>query len=65
MAIGIDMLSVSPAKILPLRRKIRSLDLSDKEDILVRSGVMPPRDPRHFDVYMKYSADRKYVRREK
>lgn len=65
MAIGIDMLSVSPTKILPLRRKIRSLDLSDKEDILVRSGVMPPRDPRHYDVYMQYSAEKKYVRENK
>ena len=40
LAMGIDMLSVSPTNILPLRRKIRSLDLSDKTAALKRHGVL-------------------------
>ncbi len=65
LAIGIDTLSVSPTKILPLRRKIRSIELGDREDILVRSGIIPPSDPKHYGVYFDYSRERKYVRGRK
>lgn len=60
IAMGIDMLSVSPNKILPMRRRIRSLRIDDREDLLVRRGIMRPEKPEHFDVYMNYNRNRRY-----
>lgn len=60
LAMGIDVLSVSPAKILPMRRKIRALNIEDKHDILVRKGIIPPASSEYYDVYMNYSQNRKY-----
>ena len=38
LAMGIDEISVAPSVILPLRSKIRSLDVSGKEKILKKYG---------------------------
>lgn len=38
LAMGIDEISVAPSVILPLRSKIRSLDVSGKEEILKKYG---------------------------
>lgn len=60
MAMGIDVLSLSPTKILPMRRRIRSLRIDDGDDLLVRRGIMRPIKPEHFDTYMRYSRNRRY-----
>lgn len=39
LAMGIDEISVAPPRILPLRSKIRTLDLSDKKSVLERYGL--------------------------
>ncbi|MBQ1538318.1 MAG: phosphoenolpyruvate--protein phosphotransferase [Ruminococcus sp.] len=40
LAMDVDMLSVSPMIILQMRRRIRSLNLTDKEQLLVDMGVV-------------------------
>ncbi|MCD7740844.1 MAG: phosphoenolpyruvate--protein phosphotransferase [Ruminococcus sp.] len=40
LSMGIDELSVSPSRLLLLRRKIRSISLTDKLGVLVRHGVV-------------------------
>lgn len=39
LAMGIDEISVAPPRILPLRSKIRTLDISDKKNVLERYGL--------------------------
>lgn len=39
LAMGIDEVSVNPVNVLPLRRKIRTLNLSDKKRILKKYGI--------------------------
>lgn len=39
LAMGIDEISVAPLRILPLRSKIRTLDISDKKNVLERYGL--------------------------
>ncbi len=41
LAMGVDELSVTPSAILPLREKVRSLDVSDSRHILDEIGGMP------------------------
>ena len=41
LAMGIDAISVSPTMILPLRKKIRTLRISDRQNILKSYGVIP------------------------
>ena len=61
MDMGIDMLSVSPAKILPMRRKIRSLTIGDRREKLVEAGICPPADDEEaHGYYMGYSKNRRY-----
>ncbi len=51
LAMGIDEISVSPNQILPLRRKIRSLTLADKLDVLVRYGVIRPEERDNYQSF--------------
>lgn len=39
LAMGIDEISVAPPRILPLRSKIRTLDISDKKNVLETYGL--------------------------
>lgn len=41
LAMGIDAISVSPTMILPLRKKIRTLRLGDRQNIFKSYGVIP------------------------
>ncbi len=40
MSLGIDMLSVSPNKILPMRRRIRALKINDPKELLLSKGIL-------------------------
>ena len=40
LAMGIDEISVAPAIILPLRSRIRTLDIREKEKILKKYGCL-------------------------
>ena len=40
LAMGIDDISVNPADVLFLRRKIRTLNLSSKQEILKKYGII-------------------------
>lgn len=51
LAMGIDELSVSPSQVLPLRRKIRSISLTDRLGILVRHGIIRPDEIYEYDMF--------------
>lgn len=51
LAMGIDELSVSPSQVLPLRKKIRSISLTDRLGILVRHGIIRPDEIYEYDMY--------------
>ncbi len=60
IAMGVDMLSVSPTKILPMRRRVRSLRIDEPKDMLVRKGIVRPDAPEYYGVYLDYSKNRRY-----
>lgn len=42
LSMGIDIISVSPPRILPLRKKIRSIRIEDKNKILEKNRIIKP-----------------------
>lgn len=50
LAMGIDELSVSPSHVLQLRKKIRTIRLSDRLDILLRRGIVRPDEIYDYDM---------------
>ncbi len=58
MSIGIDMLSVSPTKILPMRRRIRSLRIDDPRALLEEKGIIRPDTP-GYDDFVDYNKPKK------
>ena len=48
---GIDELSVSPSQVLPVRKKIRSISLTDRLGILLRYGVIRPDELYDYDMF--------------
>ena len=51
LAMGIDELSVSPSQVLPVRKKIRSISLTDRLGILLRYGVIRPDELYDYDMF--------------
>ena len=51
LAMDVDMLSVSPMIILQMRRRIRSLNITDKEQVLVDMGVVRPYDKNKLKLF--------------